>query len=244
MASIQIKTDVYQITDNIDVVRLDDDYKDLCVMLRLEPYYELTDPENYLLDLDEYPVPQTLNEKVLNKVESFYNNIYGVSSNLNYQPTVETLETLVKGKNLLAEQLIYLTDNDDSSCTKWQIISTLNNELYGSTFVFYNPSKSPDILLQGISRSFIPILIESVVPGTLSSLPRLNSIIQPAVETIGLSVGAKQIMVAPIGRQGKILEKHYGYRKVPNIIFPCDDILGSSNISNNPEYHNLYAKQL
>ncbi len=33
-------------------------------------------------------------------------------------------------------------------------------------------------------------------------------------------------MVAPVGRQGKILEKYYGYARINEIYYPCKHILG------------------
>ena len=98
--------------------------------------------------------------------------------------------------------------------------------VYGATYVFYNPKITGGVLMQGISRSFIPSLLDIMYPGSLSNLPRLNSILQSIVETIARNVGAKKIFVAPIGTQGKILEQHYGFVPDKSIKFPCDIIWG------------------
>jgi len=225
------------------IEKLEDDYNDICDMLRLGRCCESTDVENYINDLQKYPVKQTLNEKIDNKVKNFYNNVFHISHNINYRPTEAILETLVKGKNLLSEQLEYI-EEEEVNCIKWLIVCSVNTELYGAVCVFYNPQTGSNILMQGISRCFIPLLIDSIQPGSLTNLPRLNSLIQLAVETIGYNIGANQIVVAPIGKQGDILEKHYGYKRVPSIIYPCQSILGQEIITRNPESFKLYAKDL
>lgn len=83
-------------------------------------------------------------------------------------------------------------------------------------------------IIQGITKFLVPSLIALFYPEKEARLPRLNSILAPAIETVARSVGAKQIYVAPIGNQGNILVKHYGYHKTTNIIYPCKLIMGSN----------------
>lgn len=93
-------------------------------------------------------------------------------------------------RNLLSEQLEY-TEEKESDCTKWLVVCRINGHLYGATCVFYNPNISENIMMQGISRSFIPSLLDSIFPNILNNLPRLNSILLPVVESIARSVNAK-----------------------------------------------------
>lgn len=103
-------------------------------------------------------------------------------------------------------------------------VAKLNQHLHGGVFVFWNPRYPNHVVMQGISKFLIPSLLSLLYPDQESRLIRLNSMLQPAVETVAHNVGAKQIYVAPIGKQGEILKKYYGYHITSKMMYPCQVI--------------------
>jgi hypothetical protein len=106
-------------------------------------------------------------------------------------------------------------------CNIWLIVSTVNSCPYGAVFAFQNIDRPTDILIQGVSKFLIPYLFTMIKPELASRLPKLNSLLMPVVETLAKNVGADRILVEPIGKQGQILLKHYGFSKTLKFTHPC-----------------------
>ncbi|CAH6419318.1 Hypothetical protein HVR_LOCUS521 [uncultured virus] len=243
---MEIDTKLYQITNddkelqNI-IAELDTDFTLISNLLNIGDDYEDIDIENYINDSEEYPALPSLPIEVINKINNFTQSVFNTNIALKYTPTEDVLDRLVIVRNLLSEQLYYLS-SEEPECTIWLVVSKINGLIYGAACVFYNLKRSPNILMQGISRSFMPSLLEIIQPGILSTLPRLNSLLQPIVESIGRSVSAQKIYVAPIGNQGNILEKHYGFVSDKSIIFPCSMIRGEDIITKDIRRFHTYSK--
>jgi len=73
------------------------------------------------------------------------------------------------------------------------------------------------------SQSFLLLYPEDDV-----KLPRVNSLLQPAIETSAHRIKTKQIYRRTTNKQGIILEKYYGYRRDNSWKFryPCKIIKG------------------
>jgi len=127
----------------------------------------------------------------------------------------------------MREQIIYAF-GEEKDCEKFLITAEINRQLYGGVFVFWNHNYPNHVMIQGISKYLAPSLLTLFYPEQERRLPRLNSILASAIETVARSVGANQIYVAPIGNQGTILKTHYGYHEAYNIIYPCELIAGSN----------------
>lgn len=95
-------------------------------------------------------------------------------------------------------------------CEIWFIISKINDQPFGGVFVFHQPN-SKEIMIQGISKFIVPTVLSMIDPVLMSKLPRLNSLVMPSIETIAKMIGAQRVVVNPIGKQGDILIKHYGF---------------------------------
>lgn len=171
----------------------------------------------------------------------------------------EIVESLIKLRNLYIEQLKYmhagiynetatnLYDYEDlyqkkmkdinynKDCKSWYIETTLENHIYGGIFAFWNVNTPKNIMIQGIAKRLIPMLISIFLPEYNKLLPKLNTTLESGIESLANRLDATNIYVIPIGKQGDILEKYYGYIKIdPNIInqndfdfrYPCIHILG------------------
>lgn len=248
---MDISVDIYDLdleneyVSSIDAELLQD-FRLLSHLLNASEYVdETTDLEYFLEDLEEYPPEETLSNEIIDKLKSFsrdvlYNDLDKIP---NYNKNDRNVLTkLFNTRKILGEQLEYITDKE-KGCHIWMVTARINRHLYGSVFVFYNPMVSTDVLMQGIARNFIPSLFEILQPGTLQHLPRLNSLLLPAVETIAKSMGSRKIFVAPVGNQGKILETHYGFKEDKNIVFPCSMIKGSEHYKqyNASNYYKTYS---
>lgn len=150
---------------------------------------------------------------------------------------LESLEHLMTTRDLLEEQDIYLnsiktyTDNGETitrprwyDCQVYYIVAYLNEVEYGSIFAFWNEDQPDIVFIQAITKFLIPTLISLSVPKSNKLLPKLNEMLDLSIKLLAKRLGAKRILVAPIGKQGAILEKYYGYRRTEEQYFPCVDI--------------------
>lgn len=166
-------------------------------------------------------------------------NITKTRINHEFDPNLDMFRILLDYRNIVFEQLEYTTA-DEKNCQVWVLYAIFENKYYyGSIFAFYN-SKNPDVLLiQGISKGITPILFSILFPEKSKNLPKLNSLFDEPLEKLARELGVKRIVVAPIGKQGDILEKHYGFRRVPTIEYPCELIRESGKTRGT-----FYAKEI
>jgi hypothetical protein len=84
-------------------------------------------------------------------------------------------------------------------------------------------------MIQGISKFYIPGMFSLFYPELSAQLPKLNSLLIPAVVTLAKSLGVSRIIVKPIGIQTDILLKHYGFEYIDDDSAPCNIILGGGS---------------
>jgi hypothetical protein len=72
------------------------------------------------------------------------------------------------------------------------------------------------IMIQAITKYPVITLFEETYPESRNLIPKLNTILDPVIQDVGRNFGAKYIYVDPIGRQGELLRKYYGYSKSLN----------------------------
>jgi hypothetical protein len=228
---MEITTHIYPVSDIPEEITtfLQNNYDDLADLLNIHDY-EIPNTYSFFEDLYENPIANNLPPKIIEDVRRFSSEILGINLHdleTRYVPTEENLEYLLNIFRSLSKQTNYAF-GEEKDCKIWFITAEINRQLYGGVFVFWNRNFPNHIVIQGITKFLAPSLLALFYPEQESRLPRLNSILGLAVETVARSVGAKQIYVAPIGKQGRILEKHYGYRKTSSIIYPCELIIGSN----------------
>lgn len=222
--------------------QLSDDYDDISEILSLDNYIEEgIDMVGFFEDIQEYPPPNELPEKVIDKLDQFSNDVIGNVYEYPYHPSDDILKLIFQSRKILSEQLSYIYNDQRSRCNIWMITAKLNGHLYGLTFVFHNPKLS-NVVMQGISRSFAASLIEILRPGTLLTLPRLNSLLLPAVEALAKNLSINKISVVPIGNQGKILKDYYGFQLDNHIEYPCEIIKDSTYVISNMSNYKIYSK--
>lgn len=261
MNEINVTAEIYLLSDiPEDIIKnLTDDYENLSRQLNLDNYLDTPCTEGFFENLHKYPVLDTLSPKIIHNLKDFCDNVIVPNIHLldienRYIVNDDNLSYLLKLRRLMSEQLEYINLEwqkpsqrlypDKSDCKIWIIISKLNNMLYGGTFVFWNFAFPNIVMMQGICKFLSASILHLLYPEYDSKLPRLNSLVQPLVEKLTKDIGASIIYVAPIGNQGHILEKHYGYKKTDNIIYPSNVIRGSDVISSSPKSFSLYVKLL
>lgn len=110
-------------------------------------------------------------------------------------------------------------------CDVWLIITTINNQPYGAVFAFKSmDEQDKNLMIQGISKFMVPGIFSLLQPKYNKLLPRLNSILIPEVENLAKYLRMDRIVVDPIGKQGNILEKYYGFHQIDAIEYPCEAI--------------------
>lgn len=228
----------------IDLIQ--NSYTQISQILNLPEYIqEKTDHiDEFLEELDEYPPREKLQKEVIEECQRFIQTILKQKTILSdeYDPKdTSKLSKLFKVRSLMSEQLWYLYTNPEKiECEVYFLYATLNGLYYGAAFAFWNKERRDILFMQGICKSFIASLIEIYYPEY--KFPKLNSLLQPAIESLANKLGSTTIMVVPIGKQGDILEKHYGYlKKNEEAYYPCKEILGSDYHSSDPK---IYIKEL
>lgn len=232
---------------------LDDGYSFVSELLGLgETIDEQPDLDDYIGTVAEAQVPDALSNEIVDLLQSYSgDNIDPNEGAIEHRYTSDerTLSYLVHLRKLLAEQLeyIYLVEPEEK-CKIWFIVASIDviprraPILYGGVMVFWNPDTPDNLMMQGISKFFLPALYAHLYPEEDAELPRLNSLLIPAVEALARELGARRIYVVPIGKQGSILERYYGFQKTNNVIYPCKIIKGHRNVTYNPSRYTLYVK--
>lgn len=140
---------------------------------------------------------------------------------------------LIGFRNLLGE--CYSYEEDGKNCRSMGISGYVNGEFYGCVYTFENDSEDY-LFFQGITKS-LSLALSSYFFPDLTPTIKVNSILIPAVEDYAskiqkqrlysLNLGLDKIRVKPIGIQGRILEKFYGFQKEPNSPpLMCSSIVG------------------
>lgn len=156
-----------------------------------------------------------------------------------------TLVRLMEARQILCEQLSYIEFGCD--CESWLVTAEIGGRLYGGIFVFYNRDRPGSVFIQAICKYFAPSMIGLLDAETASTFPNLNSLLQPAVIKLARSIGAHKIYVAPVGKQEKILERHYGFvieECEAQDVYPSQDIIGYDNIPMFGRAWKIYSKSL
>ena len=115
-------------------------------------------------------------------------------------------------ENLIAKLNSHPFSNElrqDYDCKIWIIAAKINDIPFGAVFAFLNNSE--ELMIQGISKFIIPSLLSLIEPKLAQKLPKLNNLLLPSVETLARMYNLKLIVVNPVGKQGAILQKYYGF---------------------------------
>lgn len=212
---------------------------------------------DYKDNLDTEYLFNTLRDPIINYFRIVLD--MDISSNYKMEIDMDKVNILIQTRNLIMEQLGYMNGGRETSksdtfyevsdlnaekehdpkfyigCKWWYIKGELNNYNYGGIFLFWNENNPNHVLIQGIAKSLVPTIASIFYPIYNKYLPKLNSILELGIESLSRRLNAKDIYVIPIGKQGDILEKHYGYEKVNmyninwdefNMRYPCVEILG------------------
>ena len=202
---------------------------------------ESTNLEDFLSDLEDYPVKDKI---PLDLVEAYTSKMLGKQIILDdrYDPSDDNkISKLFMVRKLLGEQLDYL--EDELNCEAYFVYTLINDTYYGGMFAFYNKERPDVLFIQGITKIFSPSIISIYYPEYDKLLPRLNSLLEPSIETLAKMLNADKILVVPIGKQGKILKKHYGYRRwTKDIYYPCESIAGYLNVTKGGGRYKAYVK--
>jgi hypothetical protein len=133
--------------------------------------------------------------------------------------TMETKADTLKRFNVFEGEPDKITD---SACNVWILVATINDVPYGAIFAFYNPLQPNDLMIQGISKFLVPNMYAILYPDT--KFPRLNDLLVPEIEQLAKHVGVSRIIVDPIGKQGQILERFFGFHPIEPQELPCSII--------------------
>lgn len=95
-------------------------------------------------------------------------------------------------------------------------------------------------MIQEITKHVIPMIVELTFPDYKKYIPSLNSIIMEPIDMIAHDLSVDYIYVHPIGKQGDILEKHYGFHKTQcSAHIPCTLMAGTSKTEETPCYFKI-----
>lgn len=122
------------------------------------------------------------------------------------------------------EEKFNMDEYEEKDCNVWFIVANLNSYPYGGVFVFQNKNDKSIIMFQGISKFAIPGFVSITYPSL--NIPKLNEILIPEIENLAIKIGGDTIIVSPVGTQGEILIKHYGFKQSRINDFPCKRIRG------------------
>lgn len=245
---MDIATSVYnlrEIPENI-INKITNDRNYMNQLLGLEDFNDQTlSSKGYLGNF--YPETK-LNREVINNISEYIKKLLDVDKDISklytksiYSNDFRVQKILLNTRNLMLEQYQYLNYKieDEKNCEIFFIASFVNDFIYGGIFVFWNTENPDSLLIQGISKYVEPIMISIFLSDLDKKLPRLNSLLQPAVEALARKLGVGKIFVSPLKQQGDILVKHYGYKKINKIYFPCKNIFKSGFMSDE-----LYVKYI
>lgn len=153
----------------------------------------------------------------------------------------KTVRIIKDVKEIVDEQLHYI--DYEFNCEKIFIVVYLNSMPMGGIVIFYNPDYIDDhgshyIYIQGITKYPVISLIDHLYPEY--SIPKLNTILDPIINKIGIDLGAEYVYVKPIGKQGNILQKYYGY----NLYLNPSPLKSCKSIHDPWGEHKIYVKKL
>ena len=132
---------------------------------------------------------------------------------------------LMNYRNLLMEGGIYAA-SEGAECQTRTVSVYVNEALCGRTFLFWK-DEAPYFMMQGICKMLPIAFIDKFYPQYASTYGKLNSMINPVLQSFARLNGFSKIVVKPVGNQGNILVKHYGYKQgYSKLKYPCDIILG------------------
>lgn len=127
---------------------------------------------------------------------------------------------------IIREQLDYIKSEED--CKKIFLLIYINNIPYGGVF-FFSSDLTSYTLIQAIVK----------YPDAPANDIKLNSVVDEPLPEIAQYFYVEYVYVKPIGKQGLILKKHYGYKIAEkDVENPCKSI--ATSLGRNQEI--LYNK--
>lgn len=254
---MNLETNIYELADIpehiVDFIQTD--HSILSNILNLPSYIdEANNIESFHENFDQYPPLSQLPNDIIERTNAYTISISNETIDVDrlYNKAIidateiedlKIIDKIFRVRPLLGEQIGYF-EIDDPQCKIFYIMASINHQYYGGIFVFWNEQRPDIIFIQGITKFLVPSLVSILAPEYDKILPRLNTVLSAAIETCAKMLGADKIMTVPIGRQGSILEKHYGYKKTDTVYYPCDDIMGKNNVLFNLDHYEVYVKYL
>jgi hypothetical protein len=213
-----------------------------------EAYDEHTNLDLFWEDIEEYPPSPKLSDRI---ISLFHNAFPDINLDLvqeSYTRAISrreepVLKQLFMVRKLLGEQLRYFDMKFVQKIRVYFVHATIDRNYYGGMFAFWNSDRKETLFIQGITKSLIFTLHSLFAPKT-TPFSNLNSLLQPSIEELARTLKSNRILVAPIGKQGDILTRYYGYTLTRDIYFPSNKILGRENILHNPGLYPVYEKIL
>lgn len=183
------------------------------------------------------------NEFLINKIKEFLLSIDENAdlSKLNKPFDIKIRNALREIEDRIRSQKSVL-DKQYDDCQNIFVLVYYKNLPIGGIVIFYNmdyrdDNEVPYIYIQEITKYPVIYIMDILYPEYTSHIPKLNSVLDPIIEDIGRELQAEYIYVNPIGKQGDILEKYYGY-KINNKKAPKT----CNNMALTPGYNNYYKK--
>lgn len=201
---------------------IEDDYEIASKILQINPYEEY-DWETFVKGLEAYPVMESLPIEAIIKAEDF-----DIKFERDWDPqNLSDIAAIYSCRNILLEQFTYLYSYP-TDCEVKHVISASDGRRYGGAFLFWNEAFPDQITMQGITKYLGPQLLSILSPNGVKIFPPLNSLIMPKAILFAREKGARKIVVFPIGKQGDILKKYYGFVEPESMpSYSCKMIRGS-----------------
>jgi len=138
---------------------------------------------------------------------------------------------IFESMRLIMDDQIAHFDSKETNCQIWHIEGRHGDYPLGSVCLFYNANK-PMIfeggygaMIQDIVKYPIPFLVQFLFPSYNIFIPKLNTVLETPINITAAHIGVDYIFVKPIGNQGDILTKYYGYKQTTaKPAYPCSTI--------------------
>ena len=107
----------------------------------------------------------------------------------------------------------HLEDIKNGPCNVWFVYATINDEIYGGTFLFQNPNTPTYVILEGIAQFPVVRYALMLYPQYTHEIPKLNLLLDREITRFCKLNNIKKIYVHAVTREKNILQNFYGYRK-------------------------------
>lgn len=187
--------------------------------------------------LRHYDANQYNRELIVDSCVSFIDRIGGVTNSEIIMDRLRHLEDdavrliLDIKQRIDAQRDFIKADSDQPGCTRWYVEADMDDVSIGGICIAYNANLeghtegSRYIVIQEITKYTVVTLVSLMFPEYNMYIPKVNDILSTPIDTVARGVDADYIYVAPIGKQGGILQRYYGYKPLKyNFKMPCRSV--------------------